>query len=63
MRSERQLCDTLQEMLREVFSVRSVPRCYKRDKSIVELVVRQSTASKEVNTEVEESVVLKAVTR
>jgi hypothetical protein len=43
--------------------VRSVPRCYKQDKSRVYLVVRQSPASKGVNTEAEEATALIAVTR
>jgi hypothetical protein len=43
----------------ERFSERSVPRCYKQDK----LVVRQSPAPKDVNTEVEEAMALEAVTR
>jgi hypothetical protein len=43
--------------------MRSVPRCYKQDKSRFESVVRQSSASKDVNTEVEVSADLEAVTR
>jgi hypothetical protein len=43
--------------------VRSVPRCYKQDKSRVSLVVRQSPASKDVNTEAEETTVLETITR
>jgi hypothetical protein len=46
-----------------VFSVRPVPRCYKQDNWSNELVVGQSPASKDVNTEAEGSTVLKAVTR
>jgi hypothetical protein len=38
----------IEELLVEVFSVRRVPRCYKQDKSSVELVVRQSPASEDV---------------
>jgi hypothetical protein len=44
-----------------VFSVQSLPRCYKQDKQ--ELVVRQSPANKDVNTEVEGATALEAVTR
>jgi hypothetical protein len=43
--------------------MRSVPRCYKQDKSRVKLVVRQPLVSKDVNTEVEGTTTLKAVTR
>jgi hypothetical protein len=49
--------------IEELFSVRSVPRCYKQDKSGVQLVVSQSPASKDVNTEAEEATALVAVTR
>jgi hypothetical protein len=63
-RSVRQLRDTkIEELLGEVFSVRSVPRCYKQDKSIIWLVVRQSPASRDVSTEVEGPTTLEAVTR
>jgi hypothetical protein len=40
-----------------------VPRYYKQDKSSVYLVVRQSPASKDVNTEVEGATALEVVTR
>jgi hypothetical protein len=43
--------------------VRSLPNCYKQEKSRVQLVVRQSVASKDMNTEVEGSTSLEAVTR
>jgi hypothetical protein len=43
--------------------MQSVPRCYKQDKSTVNLVVRQSLAIKDVNMEAEEATVLEAVTR
>jgi hypothetical protein len=46
-----------------VFSMRSVPRCYKQDKTGIQLVVIQSPASKDVNTEAEEAMAMKAVTR
>jgi hypothetical protein len=46
-----------------MFSVWFVPRCYKKDKSRDQSVVRQSTASKAVNMEAEEATALKAVTR
>jgi hypothetical protein len=59
----RQLRDAIiEELQREVFSVLSVPRIYKQDKSSIKLVVRQSPASKGVMTEVEVTT-LKAVTR
>jgi hypothetical protein len=54
-RSMRQLRGaTTKELLGEAIFVRSVPRCYKQDKSR-SLVVRQSPASKGVNTEVKRS--------
>jgi hypothetical protein len=60
----RQLRDvTIEELLGEVFSARSVPGCYKQDKSSVVLVVRESPTSKDVNTEVEGSTALESVTR
>jgi hypothetical protein len=63
-KSVRQLCDaTIEELLGEVFTVGSVPRCFKQAKSRVQLVVRQSPASKDVNTEVERSTALEAVTK
>jgi hypothetical protein len=43
--------------------VRFVPRCYKQDKSGVELVLKQSPARKDVNTEAEEATALEAVIR
>jgi hypothetical protein len=48
-------------MLGEVFSVRSVSRCYKQDK--LSYFVRMPMASRDVNTEAEEATALKAVTR
>jgi hypothetical protein len=48
---------------KEVFSARSVPKCYKQDKSRVQLVVRQSQDSKGVIMEVEGSTAFEAVTR
>jgi hypothetical protein len=60
MRSVRQLCDAkLEKLLGHVFYMRSVSKCYKQDK----LVVRQSPASTNVNTVVEGSTMLEAVTR
>jgi hypothetical protein len=53
----------MEELLQAVFFMWSVPRCYNRDKCRVQLVVRQSPASKDVNTEAEEATVLEAVTR
>jgi hypothetical protein len=46
-----------------VFSMRSMPRCYKKDKSKVWLAVRESPASKGVNTEAEGSTALEAATK
>jgi hypothetical protein len=43
--------------------MRSMPRCYKQAKSRLQLVVRQSLASKDINTEAEEAMALEAVTR
>jgi hypothetical protein len=46
-RSVRQLRDaTIEELLREVFSVRSVPKCYKQDKSRMYLIVRQAPVNR-----------------
>jgi hypothetical protein len=45
-------------LLGEVFFMRSVPRCYKQDKSKVELVVRQLLASK-----YEKATALEAITK
>jgi hypothetical protein len=53
----------IEEQLRGMFSVWSVPRCYKQDNSGVWLVARQSPASKDMNMEDEESTTLEAVTR
>jgi hypothetical protein len=53
----------IEELLEGVFSVRSVLKCYKADKSIIYLVVRQSSASKDLNTGAEEVTALEAVTR
>jgi hypothetical protein len=54
-RTARQLRDATIELLEAAFSMRSIPRCYKQDKSRVSLVVRQSPASKGSNAEVERS--------
>jgi hypothetical protein len=63
-RSVQQLRDaTIQVLLGEVFSLGSVPKCYNLDESTVKLVVRQSQASKDVNTGAEEATGLEAVTR
>jgi hypothetical protein len=43
--------------------VRLLPRCYKQDKSSVQLVVRQCPAGKDVNTEFEGPTALEAITR
>jgi hypothetical protein len=56
-RSVRQLRNAT-ELLEAVFSMRPVQRCYKQGKSRIKIVVRQSPASKDVNTEVEESTAL-----
>jgi hypothetical protein len=58
-----ELRDTTIELLGEVFSLRSVPMCYKQDKSTVQSVVRQLPESKGVNIETEETTTLEAVTR
>jgi hypothetical protein len=50
-----QLHDAAIELLEAVFSMRSMPKCYKQDKSKVWLVGRQSPASKGVNAEAEEA--------
>jgi hypothetical protein len=64
MRSLRQIRDAkTEELLREVISVRSSPRCYKQDKSNIKLVLRQLPANKDVNTEVEGSTAFETVTR
>jgi hypothetical protein len=56
----KQLHDTtIEELLGEVFSVQSIPRCYKQNKSRVSSVVRQSPASKGVNMEAEEAMAYK----
>jgi hypothetical protein len=56
MRSVGQLRDTtIEKLLEAMFSMPSVQRCYRQDKSRIYLVVRQSPASKDVNTEVEAS--------
>jgi hypothetical protein len=60
----RQLRDaTIEELLGEAFPAPSVQRCYKQDKFKVWLVVRESPASKGVNTEAEESTALETITR
>jgi hypothetical protein len=43
--------------------VRSMLKCYKQDKSRVESAMRQSPASKDVNTEAEEVTALETVIR
>jgi hypothetical protein len=40
-----------------------VRKCYKQDESRISLIMRQSPATKNVNTEVEESTALEAVTK
>jgi hypothetical protein len=63
-RSVQQLRNaTTEELFEAVFSMRSVPRCYNKDKSWFYLVGRESPASKGVNTEAEEATALEAVTR
>jgi hypothetical protein len=57
----RQLHDETIELLEAVFSMWSLPRCYKQE--TFKLIVRRSPSSKDVNTEVEEAMALKAVTR
>jgi hypothetical protein len=52
-----------EELLGEVFSMLSVPRCFKQDKFRFELDVKQSPASNDVNTEAEEATALEAITR
>jgi hypothetical protein len=60
----RKLLDaTIEELLREVFSVRSVPRCYKQETCLESSELRQSPARKDVNREVERSTALEAVIR
>jgi hypothetical protein len=61
--SVRQLRDATNEQLEELFSMFSMSRCYKQDKSTVYWTVRESPASKNVNTEAEEPTALEAVTR
>jgi hypothetical protein len=41
----------------------SMPRCYKQNKSRIQLAVRRSSISMDVNTELEEATALEAVTR
>jgi hypothetical protein len=60
--SVRQLRDATLELLKGV-SMRFVPRSYKQDKSRIQLLVRESPASKEVNTAAEEATALVAVAR
>jgi hypothetical protein len=60
----RQIRDaTVEELVGEVSSMRSVPRCYKQDKSIIQSLMRLSPSNKYVNTKVEGSTTLGAVTR
>jgi hypothetical protein len=64
MWSVRQLREAaIEELLGDMRSMRSVPRCYKQDKSRFQLVLRESPISKDLNTEVEGSTALEAVTR
>jgi hypothetical protein len=54
--SVQQLRDaTIEELLKKLFSVRSIPRCYEKDKCRINLVARQSPISKDLNTEAEEA--------
>jgi hypothetical protein len=48
----------MEELLGDVFSVRSVPRCYKQDSWRNELVVEQSPAGENVSTEGEDTVAM-----
>jgi hypothetical protein len=60
--SVRQVHDTTtEELLGEVFSVWSVLRCCKQDKSRIWLVLRQSPTSNDMSMEVEGSKVLEAI--
>jgi hypothetical protein len=52
-----------EELLEATLSVRSMPMCYMQNRSRILLVVRQTPASKDVNTEAEKATALKAVTR
>jgi hypothetical protein len=62
--SVRQLRDvTIKELLEAVFSIPSMPRCFKQDKPRILSVVRNSPASKDVKADVEEVTVLEAVAR
>jgi hypothetical protein len=63
MRFVLQLRNATLELLGQVFSVWSVPRCYKQGKSRVQLIVRYSPAREDVNKEAKEATALKAVTR
>jgi hypothetical protein len=64
MQSGRQLRDAIiDDLLRNVFYMVSVPKCFKQDNSIIWLVVIYSSAIKDVSTEVEGYTALKAVTR
>jgi hypothetical protein len=53
----------MEEILKAAFSMRSVPRCFKQDKSRIYLLVRQPPANKDVNREAEEATALKAAIR
>lgn len=46
---------TIVTLLKTAFSVRSLPRCLKQDKSRIYSVGRQSPASKGLNTQAEEA--------
>jgi hypothetical protein len=60
--SVRQLHDARIELLEAVFSMRSVLRCYKQDKSRIQL--QESCRSvKDIDMEAEEAMALEAVTR
>jgi hypothetical protein len=57
----RQLRDaTIEELLGEVFSMRSALRCYKQDKSRVSVALRESSASKNLKTEAQEATALES---
>jgi hypothetical protein len=62
--SMQQLYDAaIEELLETVFSMQSMLRCYKQDRSRVLLVGKESPASKGMNVQVEGSMALEAITR
>jgi hypothetical protein len=64
MQPMQQLCGTtVEEWLEAVFSLWSVQRCDKQDKSGVEVVGRQSPASKGLYTAAEKAMALESITR